>query len=337
MNQPVAAGRLGIELFADGGIRIVPPEGQPGISTSAAMRKWVATAAARGTPIEVSGDVSSPLARAVLDEVTADVGAIVTERRPPPFRRGWTSLMWAAEHGLVDETIDLLERGADPSTPWWRPSPYRLAMRRGHVPVMEALRASGAEDPVLRRPPGAAEAIVMRMYVGWLLWWFAPVPALVGLIVGAATRSAMAVVVGAIGALALVLLGVVADFLAGRTAVAVDGPQLYSRRFWRWRGPVDIETLLAIGRRESTHRRSPTLLRLVNTTTGEPLSRRSTHGGLDPGIVEQLERRNDVRVLTIYLAWSYLRPGLERYVASFVDPSKTLVSASAEPLIAHRR
>ena len=44
------------------------------------------------------------------------------------------------------------------------------------------------------------------------------------------------------------------------------------------------------------------------------------------------ERDPGLRVLTVYLAWNYLRPGLERYVASYVDPQRTLISTSAQPL-----
>jgi hypothetical protein len=123
-----------------------------------------------------------------------------------------------------------------------------------------------------------------------------------------------------------------AHVLAGRTTVAVEGPQLYTRRFWRWRGPVDLRNLAGLGLRESIHRRSPTLLRLANTEHGEPIERPTTAAGFDPAVVEQLRRRPGLRVLTVYLAWNYLRPGLERYVASFVDPQRTLISTSAQPL-----
>lgn len=242
--------------------------------------------------------------------------------------------MWAAEHGLVTETVDLLERGSSPRAPRRADTPYRLAMRRGHVPVMQALRAAGAEKPVLPRPPGAPGAVVMRMYIGRLFWWWiAPIPLVVGLVVAVAAQSPMAAIVGALLGVVIAVLGFWADFLAGRSTVAVDGQQLYSRRFWRWRQPLDLSDLAAIGIRESEHRRSPTLLRLANPEIGEPISRRTTHAGLDGAIVDQLRSRPRMHVLTIYLGWNYLRPGLERYVASFVDPRRTLVSTSAQPLL----
>jgi hypothetical protein len=326
---------LRIELFADGGIRVVPPEGNPGISTAAGMRKWITVARARGVPIVICGDVGSPRPEAMLAELPdGTAGLTVEASEPTPFRHGWSSLMWAAANGLLDETVDLLVRGADHRPPRRRSSPYRLAMRGGHVPVMAALREAGAEDPVVRRPPGAPDAIVMRMYIGWLLWLLAALPAVAGLLTLVVTRSMTGLIVGAALAAAFALIGVWADILAGRTAVAVDECRLYSRRFWRWKGPVDLGELLAIGLRESAHRRSPTLLRLVNTAAGEPLRRRTTHAGLGPEIVGRLMSRPDAKVLTIYLAWSYLRPGFERYVASCVDLDRTLVSSSAWPLFA---
>ncbi len=325
--------QLLIELFDDGGIRVVPPSGRPGISTSSEMLKWVHVATAEGNAVRVAGQVSSPLAQAVIGLLPAGLDQLtIEESEPAPWKQGWTSLMWAAEHGLVAETADLLERGAPTTSPRRSEVPYRLAMRRGHVPVMEALRAAGAEHPVLRRPPGAEDAVVMRPYIGWVFWWLAPIAPVVGVIVAVVARSWVPAVVGAIVGALVAAVGLWAHVLAGRTSVAVDGPQLYTRRFWRWRGPVDLRNLEAIGLRESIHRRSPTLLRLVNAEHGEPIERRTTAAGFDPEIVEQLRRRAGLRVLTVYLAWNYLRPGLERHVATFVDPQRTQISTSAQPL-----
>jgi hypothetical protein len=325
--------QLMIEVFDDGGIRVLPPAGRPGIATAAEMLRWVHVAAAEGYPIRVAGRVNSPLGPAVL-ELLPDGLADVTieEREPSPWKPGWTSVMWAAEHGLVAETVDLLERGAPTTAPRRSETPYRLAMRRGHVPVMAALRDAGAEQPVLPRPPGTDGAVVMRPFIGWVFWWMAPTPLVVGLLAAIVTQSWLPAVVGVVVGGVVALLGAWAHVLAGRTVVAVDGPQLYSRRFWRWRGPVDLRNLVAIGRRESIHRRSPTLLRLANREHGEPATRRTTAAGFDPAIVEQLRQRPDVRVLTVYLAWNYLRPGLEHYVATYVDPQRTLISTSAQPL-----
>ena len=331
--------QLLVEVFDDGGIRLVPPDGRPGIATCAETLKWVRVAAANGDDVRVTGRVTSALGSAVVQQIRNELPNVtVEESEPAPWKKSWTSLMWAAEHGLVAETTDLLERGSSPRAPSRAETPYRLAMRRGHVPVMQHLRAAGAEDPVLPRPPGTPEAIVMRMYIGRLFWWWiAPIAPVVGLVVAIVAQSLMAAIVGIILGLVFAVLGVWADFLAGRSTIAVDGPQLYSRRFWRWRDPVDLSNLTAVGLRESVHRRTPTLLRLANADVGEPISRRTTHAGLDSAIVDQLRARPRMHVLTIYLGWNYLRPGLERYVASFVDPHRTLVSDSAQPLVRETR
>ena len=142
-------------------------------------------------------EVSSPLAQAVIGLLPVGLDQLtIEESEPAPWKQGWTSLMWAAEHGLVAETADLLERGAPTTSPRRSEVPYRLAMRRGHVPVMEALRAAGAEHPVLPRPPGAEDAVVMRPYIGWVFWWLAPIAPVVGVIVAVVARSWVPAVVG---------------------------------------------------------------------------------------------------------------------------------------------
>lgn len=326
-----------IELFDDGGIRVVPPpaDGQPGMATVAAMVKWVDFASAKRYAVRVAGRVSSPMARSVVDLLPAGVPHLTFEETEPvPWHAKWTSLMWAADHGLVDETVDLLQRGSSSKAPRrFALSPYRLAMRRGHVPVMAALRAGGARDPVRARPPGAPDAIVMRPYVGWVFGVLAPLPLIIGVVLAIVTRSWIALAAGVIGAIAIAAIGALADLSAGRTVVAVDGSRLYYRRFRRWRGPVDLTKLVAIGIRESAHRRTPALLRLANVGEGEPPSRPTTRAGFDPEIVEALRAQPDVRVLTVYMTSIYLRPGLERYVAGFVDSRRTLVSTSAKPLV----
>jgi hypothetical protein len=333
--------QLEIELFGDGGIRTIPPaeKGQPGMATCASAIRWVNYAAEHGWATRVTGEVSSQMARDVLERLPAGVPNLsVEETAPTPWHRNWTSLMWAAEHGLVDATIDLLERGSSWKSPRRRGlTPYRLAMRSGHVPVMVALRSAGAGDPVRARPPGAPDAVMMRPYVGWVFWWVAAIVLGVALVIALAARSPMMAVVGVVCAAAIAILGAGADLFAGRTMVGVDGPRLYYRRFWRWRGPVDLRNLVAFGIRESAHRRSPTLLRLANVGHGEPPSRPTTRAGFDPAIVEALHERPDVRVLTVYVTEIYLRPGLERHVAGFIDRRRTLVSTSALPLLATGR
>lgn len=333
-ETPAGAGGLLVEVFDDGGIRVSPPSGQAGIATLAETVKWVQAVSAAGGAVCVTGDIESPRATTVLAALPA--GSFMTESgAPQPWRRGWTSMMWAADHGLERVVADLVERGAPTDAPRpWMPSPNRLAMRRGHVPVMLALRAAGVHDPARVRPPGAPDAVVMRPYIGYILWPTAAVPVVIGVVAALATGRPLAAAVGlALGAL-FVALGWFVDRMAGRTVVAVDGAMLYSRRFVRWRGPVDLRRLVAVGLRESLHKRSPTLLRLANGTEaepgeGEPPSRPTVAAGFDDDIVATLRSTPGVRVLTIYMAAVYLRPGLERHVLAHLDRSRTVVSTTA--------
>ncbi|WP_116999700.1 ankyrin repeat domain-containing protein [Desertimonas flava] len=335
VDTPAAAGDLLIEVFDDGGIRVSPPAGRAGIATLAETVKWAEAVGAAGGRVRVTGAIESSRVAAVLDALEPRP-ATIEAGSPQPWRRGWTSLMWAADHGLERVVTDLVARGAPTgaSRPW-RLSPYRLAMRRGHVPVMLALRAAGVRDPARVRPPGAPDAVVMRPYIGFFLWPMAAVPVIIGIVAAVATGSPMAAIVGLALGVLLVVLGRFIDSMAGRTVVAVDGPLLYSRRLTRWRGPVDLRHLVAVGLRETLHQRSPTLLRLANGTAaetgeGEPPARPTVAAGFDDEIVTMLRERPGVRVLTIYMSATYLRPGLERHVLAHLDRTRTVVSSSAE-------
>lgn len=321
-----------IELFDDGGIRVVPPTGRPGIATRTEMLRWAATAATERWPVRVTGRVDAPLARDVVDSLPTGLDVTIETSEPAPWNRNWSSLMWAADRGLLAEVADLLDRGSPTTSPRLAPTPYRLAMRRGHVPVMLALRAAGAEDPVVSRPPGAPEAVVMRQYIGAFFWYLAPIAPIGGAVAALLLRDWIAIVVGLFIGVVIVALGMFAEFAAGWTAFAVDGPRVHYRRLARWRGPVDLRRLVALGYRGSIHRRSPTLMRLANRQDGEPFSRR-THAGFDQATIEHLRAQPAVRVLTLYLGWNFLRPGIEEYVARYVDERITLVSENAQPLL----
>lgn len=123
---------------------------------------------------------------------------------------------------------------------------------------MAALRAAGAESPLLRRPPGAPDAIVLRQYVGAFFWYLTPIEPIVGLVAGIVMRPSVAVVVGIVVGVATVALGVFAEWAAGRTALGVDGSNVHYRRLMGWRGPVDLRQLVA---RSATVDRSPAAAR----------------------------------------------------------------------------
>ena len=81
--------QLLIELFDDGGIRVVPPSGRPGIATSTEMLKWVQVAVSEGHPIRVAGRVSSPHAQSVITLLPDGLDRLtIEEAEPAPWKVG---------------------------------------------------------------------------------------------------------------------------------------------------------------------------------------------------------------------------------------------------------
>jgi hypothetical protein len=250
---------------------------------------------------------------------------------PEPWNDRWTSLQVAANGGLTEEVEDLVGRGADPSAPSGAHSPYRLAMRHGHIDTLAALRRLGVEPPPGSKPPASMpNAIVLRNYLPSFVRGVAIGCAIVGIALAVALRH-WAFLVIAVAGFAMVAAG---NAVIGMTRVAVDGRLLAVRQVLRWQGPIDVGDLVAIGYAPAASRRMSGRWRFVQRVAGPPL-RRSAHQGFEVELAASLARRDDLRVVTVYCGRGYLSPGLQRHVAPYVRQSSALVSATVEQIFAH--
>jgi hypothetical protein len=323
---------LRIELLGDGGVRVEPPTGASGLASERTAREWVDAAVGRGDRVVVTGAVDSPVHADLIAYVTATALDVSIEAsNPQPWNDGWTSLQVAANSGLTEEVEDLVGRGADPSARRGARSPYRLAMRHGHIETVAALRRLGAEPPSRSRPPPSMpNAVVLRNYLPSYVRWVAIACAVVGIGLAVALRH-WAFLVVAVAGFAMVVVG---NAVIGATRVAVDGRLLAVRQVLRWQGPIDVGDLVAIGYAPAVSRRMSGRWRFVQRTAGPPL-RRSAHQGFEPPLAEQLARCDDLRVVTVYCGRGYLSPGFQRHLAPYVRQSSALVSATVEQVFAH--
>ena len=280
-------------MLADGGIRM------PGLSTIDDVRMAIADANRRGIPVVVNGAVDATLAAPVVDEVrrtATEVEIEATDPRPWPHR--WSSVQFAADLGLVAELADLLARGA-PVRPRRGPGPYRLAMRRGHVPALVALRAAGARRPRGTTPPRALPtAVVLRPYLPHWTQWIVVATAVTGLIGFFATWHWAFLIVAVIGA---VMVGI-GNAATGATRVAVDGPRLAVHPIARWHGPIDLREVTVVDYRPVRSSRMSARWRLVASERPVP---------------------------DIVAGHDFMSPGFERHLAAWLDPAGTQISATA--------
>jgi hypothetical protein len=322
---------LRIELLGDGGIRVEPPTGRSGLASERKAREWIDAAVGRGDGLTVTGAVGSPVHADLLAYATAKpVEVSVEASSPEPWNDGWTSLQVAANSGLTEEVEDLVGRGADPSAPSGAHSPYRLAMRHGHIDTLVALRRLGTTPPPGSRPPATMPgAVVLRNYLPSFVRWVAIGCAVVGVGLAIALRH-WAFLLIAVAGFAMVAVG---NAVIGMTRVAVDGRLLAVRQILRWQGPIDLGDLVAIGYTPAVSRRMSGRWRFVQPTAGPPL-RRSAHQGFEAELAERLAQRDDLRVVTVYCGRGYLSPGLQRHLAPFVRQSSALISATVEQAFA---
>jgi hypothetical protein len=319
---------LRIELLGDGGMRVEPPTGRGGLASERKAREWI-EAAGSGDRVVIAGAVGAPVHADLVASVRArPLDVSVEASRPEPWNDGWTSLQVAANSGLTEEVEDLIRRGADPSAPRGACSPYRLAMRHGHIETLAALRRLGATPPPGSRPPASLPgAVVLRNYLPGYVRWVAIACAVAGIALAVALWQWAFVIVAAAGA-AMVVVG---NAVIGATRIAVDGPLVAVRQVLRWQGPIDVGDLDAIGYAPAVSRRMSGRWRFVQRRAGPPL-RRSVHEGFEPALADQLARRDDfasLRVVTVYCGRGYLSPGFQRHVATYVLPSAAFVSATA--------
>ncbi len=280
-------------MLADGGIRM------PGLVTIAEVRMAITDANGRGIPVVVNGAVDAALAAPVVDEVRRTATTVEIEATDPrPWPHRWSSVQFAADQGLVAELVDVLARDA-PVRQRRGLGPYRLAMRRGHVPALVALRAAGARTPRGTAPPKALPtAVVLRPYLPQWTRWIIVATAVTGLIGFFATRHWAFLIVGVTGG---VMVGI-GNAAAGAARIAVDGPRLAVHPFARWHGPIDLREVTALDYRPAPSSRMTARWRLV--ASGHPV----------PDIVT---------------GYDFMTPGFERHLAAWLDPAGTQISATA--------
>jgi hypothetical protein len=270
-----------------------------GLATLAAARAAILDANRRGVPVDITGAIDTAPAAPVVDELRRGATALgITASEPQPWPHAWSSVQFAAERGLVSELEDLLARGA-PIQPRRGPTPYRLAMSRGHVPALVVLRSAGAARPRgTAPPPDLPDAVVLRSYLPSWSWWIIVATAVIGLIGIVASRHWVFLVVAVGGAL---MVGV-GNLAAGAARVAIDGPRLAVCPFVRWHGPVDLRTVTTVDYRPAISSRMTARWRLVGA---------------------------DGPVPDIVAGHDFMTPGFERHLSSWLDPGSTHVTASA--------
>ncbi len=335
---------LTLQVHPDGRIIIRHSSSEPAhVEPLASAENWIRHAATTAQPIQVSGPLSDEQVGGTIErlrEAARGRPVTVTDEALEPLGKGWTGMMWAAWHGRTDLVKDLVARGFDPRTAPRTfggllpgPTAYDLAMRRGHVPVLQALREAGVPNPVRGRPPGAPEAIVLRAATPTWPYAVGVLAVVVGAVLALVTRSwTPLIALGLMGVMVAALTAFIGA-IAGGEGMAVDGSRLWTRRNFRWHGPVELPDVLAVGLSESAHVRSPTLLRLGTADQGSPVGR-LTSSGFDPDQVTQLKER-DGRVFTLHFG-GHFRPGVEQYVGTQIDLDRTTVSESAKQTVVRK-
>lgn len=318
---------LAIDLLPDGGIRVDAPGATSGLATLEMATGWMAVAAERGWSVTLRGNVGSDVAQTIRAAAAAR-GVPVNDdaSAPAPWPRDWSSLQLAAASGLTAQVNDLLGRGASQRSGRRDHSPYRLAMRAGHIDVLIALRDAGAALPPGSRPPDdLPNAVVLRNYLPDFTWWLALAVAVFGIVMAVVAKHWAFLVVAAIGTLAIVS----ANVAIGRTRIAVDGPRLSVRHVLRWHGPIDLRELVAVGFWRTTSTRMSSRWRLVQTTAGPALGP-SASGAFDKGLFDELRQESGLRVVTIYSGRGFLSPGFEHHLGRYVVGSSARISTNAQ-------
>lgn len=334
--------RLQVELHADGGIRL----GTPGedtarhIATLDKLRDWVGDAVRRGHPVVVTGEVSAPPARVVLEAITeAGAEPTVTESVPEPWSDGLSALQLAAREGWEAHVTDLLERGASSDAADPAHTPYRLAMFRGHVRVLQALRAAGVPDPVTGSRPGGAspDAVTLRAYVSRtrqrVVMAILAAPVLLGAVGALALGAAAALVTGVVVTVAVLPLVALLLYIVSAARIVVDGTDLYARNaFERWRGPVDLRRLVALGYNPPMQRQPP-CFRLIQPDAGTRLVPGALYG-FDSEVAKTIREHKGLKVVRIgFRLGGYLMPGLPRFVGSCVAGTDAELNQNARTFL----
>ncbi len=302
----------------------------PGLASIRMVTGWLRVAAERHYSVVATGDVNSSAAQSILDDVRRDdVPITVTPSEPTPWPKGWTSIQIAAASGLDEQVHDLIERGVAVNTGRRDHSPYRLAMRSGHVGVAEVLHDAGARIPAGSQPPAELpNAVVFRNYLPAFTRRFAVALTVGGFVLAAAMRHWAFLLVAAAGP-AMILIG---NAVIGRTRIAIDGPLLSVRHVARWQGPIDLGELVAVGLAVATSTRMASRWRFVQPIAGERFGRLA-RDGFDAPLADELQQTPDIRVVTVYSGRGFLSPGFERHLARHVAGSSARLSTTAQSVL----
>jgi hypothetical protein len=318
---------LVVELLADGGIRVTTPAGKTGLASLRATRDWIAEAQRVGAAVHLRGEVTSASAVPVAAEVRRLAPSLdEAKSQPAPWPERRSSLQTAAYDGLTEQVTDLLDRGTSPSPGRGAQAPYRLAMQRGHVAVVAALRDAGAATPRGLAPPAVLpNAVVLRAYTPrWMWWLLVPFVALavVAVIDGAWVVAPVLVIIPLIG------IGVV-HLVLGNTRCAFDGPHVARRRGRHWQGPIDLRTLDALGYTLPGTVRMPVLWVLGQREAGDwpDVYAKSAFDDAQRAAIAAIP---GLRFVPLYAARGFLSPGFERLVARHVDRAEVIVGPIAE-------
>lgn len=320
---------LVVEVLADGGIRVTTPTGVTGLASLPATRDWIAQANRSGATVRLRGDLDAPFAVPVVADVR-HLAASLDEQpgRPAAWPLGRSSIQTAAVNGLADQVTDLMDRGVSPDVGRRSQTPYRLAMQRGHIDVLVALRDGGTAVPRgLAPPPALPNAVVLRAYPPpWIWWLIVPFGVLIApaLLVGGFPTAVLLVVVPLAG------IGVV-HLVLGATRCAFDGPQVARRRVRSWQGPVDLRALDALGYTPPGTVRMPVLWVLGQRDAGDrpDVFARSAFDDENRAAMATIQ---GLRFVPLYAARGFLSPGFERLLVRHVDRAKVVVG----PLAAER-
>lgn len=318
---------LVVEVLGDGGIRLTTLSGTTGLASLQATRDWIAQANGAGAPVHLRGDVTAPVAVPVTEEVRRLASSLDEKpSEPAPWPKRYSSIQTAAYNGLTEQVSDLLQRGISPNVGRWAKTPYRLAMQRGHVDVLAALRDAGARRPRGLEPPAALpNAVVLRAYPPRWIWWML-VPFVV-LAVAAAADGAYAI---APAFLIIPVVGVGAVHLVlGNTRCAFDGPYVARRRGRRWQGPIDVRTLDALGFTPPGTVRMPVLWMLGQHQAGDTPNVYAK-SAFDKEQRAAIAAMPGLRFVPLYAARGFLSPGVERLLARHVDRTQVIVGHIAE-------
>ncbi|MET0661901.1 MAG: hypothetical protein ABWZ42_02100 [Ilumatobacteraceae bacterium] len=322
MSTPAA---LVVEVLADGGIRLITPAGQTGLSSVPVMRDWIAEAQRDGVAVHLRGAVAAPSAVPVAEEVRRLAPSLhEAPSQPAPWPNGRSSMQTAVFNGRPAEVIDLLDRGISPNEGRGGRTPYRIAMQRGHTDVMVVLRDAGAAVPRGLAPPAALpNAVVLRAYSPRWIWWL-----LVPFLVIAAWAMVDGAYAVAPGLLIIPLIGIGSVHLVlGNTKCAFDGPRVARRRGLHWQGPIDLRTLDALGFTPPGTVRMPILWVLGQREAGDrpDVYSKSAFDKQQLAAIAEM----GVRFVPLYAARGFLSPGFEDLLDRYVDRANVILGPVA--------